>query len=199
MKQHLEQYLSQEAIVAVQPILDQYHLVLKIKSPRKTRHGDYRKLPNGTSQITINASLNQYAFLLTLIHEIAHHVAYLKFGRHILPHGPEWKQSFVNVMHPFLKEPYFDASLIPLLKRHFVNPKASSDTDGALALALKRFDPPNDKNYIFELTLGTLFRIPNGRVFKLGKQRTKRFECVETATGRTYLFSPNAEVELVEL
>ena len=27
--------------------------------------------------------------------------------------------------------------------------------------------------------------------------RTKRFECVEISSGRTYLFNPNAEVELL--
>jgi SprT protein len=199
MKQELEHYLPVETVAVIQPILEQYSLVLKIKSPRKTRHGDYRKLPNGLSQITINASLNQYAFLLTLIHEIAHHVAYLNFGRRILPHGKEWKHSFINLAQPFLREPFFDNALIPILKRHFYNPKASSDTDSVLALALKQFDPPNDKNYIFELSIGTLFKIPNGRIFKRGHQRTKRFECVETVSGRTYLFSPNAEVELIQI
>ncbi len=199
MKQQIEHYLSEETVAAIRPLLVQYGLLLKIKNPRKTRHGDYRQLPNGLCQITINASLNQYAFLLTLIHEISHHVAYLTFGRRILPHGKEWKRTFNNIAQPFLREPFFDHALIPILKKHFLNPKASSDTDAVLALALKQFDPPNDKNYIFELSIGALFKIPNGRIFRRGHQRVKRYECVETISGRTYLFSPNAEVELIEL
>ena len=45
---------------------------------------------------------------------------------------------------------------------------------------------------------GKEFKLYNGRVFKQGKQRRKRFECVEVTTGKLYLFNPNAEVELLE-
>jgi hypothetical protein len=88
--------------------------------------------------------------------------------------------------------------LLPLLALHFKNPKATSDTDSRLALALKTYDPPNDKNYIFEIPLGANFRLYNGKIFKRGKQRIKRFECTEVATGRIYLFNPNAEVEFLK-
>jgi hypothetical protein len=84
-----------------------------------------------------------------------------------------------------------------LLARHFKNPTASSDTDATLALALKQFDKENDKNYIFEIPFDSIFRIHNGKIFKKGALRTKRYECVEVSSGRTYLFNPNAEVELL--
>jgi len=75
--------------------------------------------------------------------------------------------------------------------------RASSDTDEKLALALKQFDPENDKNYIFEIPLGSKFRLHNGKIFQRGNKRVKRYECVEISTGRIYLFNPNAEVELL--
>ena len=53
------------------------------------------------------------------------------------------------------------------------------------------------KNYIFELPLGSVFRLYNGKVFKKGHKKVKRYECVELNTGRIYLFNPNAEVELL--
>ena len=87
------------------------------------------------------------------------------------------------------------AFLLPLLAKHFKNPKASSDTDSHLSLALKQYDEPNDKNYVFELPLGSKFQLYNGKIFKKGEQRVKRFECVELKTGRLYLFNPNAEVQ----
>jgi hypothetical protein len=86
-----------------------------------------------------------------------------------------------------------------LLARHFRNPSASSDTDTTLSLALKQFDQQNDKNYVFEIPYGSVFRISNGKIFKKIAVRTKRFECVEISTGKTYLFNPNAEVELLKL
>src|SRR5690606_39857049 len=65
--------------------------------------------------------------------------------------------------------------LLPLLARHFRNPKASSDTDATLALALKQFDErTSEKSYIFEVPYGAHFRIYNGKVFQKGAQRVKR-------------------------
>jgi hypothetical protein len=65
-------------------------------------------------------------------------------------------------------------------------------------LALKQYDAENDKNYIFELPYGSVFRISNGKIFKKIAQRVKRYECVEISSGRIYLFNPNAEVELLK-
>jgi hypothetical protein len=86
---------------------------------------------------------------------------------------------------------------LPLLARHFKNPTASSDTDATLSLALKQFDKQNDKNYIFEIPYGSVFRIHNGKIFKKMALRVKRYECLEISSGRMYLFNPNAEVELL--
>ena len=51
---------------------------------------------------------------------------------------------------------------------------------------------------MFELPMGSIFRLHNGKLYKKGKKRVKRYECVEVKTGRVYLFQPNAEVELVQ-
>lgn len=197
MHNTLQEYIPYQAIPDVIELLDHDNLVVKIKNERKTRHGDYRKLPNNKHQITINSNLNHYRFLVTLIHEIAHFEAYKSYGRHIKPHGIEWKHTFQQLMLPFLNPTIFPIELLPLLARHFKNPKASSDTDVKLALALKQFDPPNDKTYIFEVPLGREFRLYNGRVFRKGVKRRTRHEGVEVASGKLYLFNPNAEVELI--
>ena len=155
-------------------------------------------MPNGKHQITINSNLNVYRFLLTLIHEIAHFEAYKQFGRFVKPHGIEWKRNFQHLMLPFLNPEIFPNDLLPLLANHFKNPKASSDTDARLALALKQFDEPNDKTYIFEVSFNSKFKLDNGKVFKKGNKRVKRYECIEIKTGKLYLFNPNAEVQLLE-
>jgi hypothetical protein len=101
-------------------------------------------------------------------------------------------------MIPYIRPEIFPNHLLPLLARHFKNPTASSDTDATLALALKQFDQQNDKNYVFEIPYGSVFRIQNGKIFKKIAIRTKRFECLEISSGKTYLFNPNAEVELLK-
>jgi SprT-like family protein len=193
-----QKYIPEAAFPAVIKLLEHDKLVVKVKKERKTRHGDYKRLLNGQHQITINSNLNQYRFFMTLIHEIAHFEAYKTYGRFIKPHGVEWKRTFQHLMLPFLNPNIFPDKLLPLLAKHFKNPKASSDTDTNLALALKQFDAPNGKTYIFELPFGSTFKLYNGKIFQKGNKRVKRFECVEIKSGKLYLFNPNAEVELLK-
>ncbi len=197
MQNMLEQYIPETAIPKVLELLMHDHLVVLVKNERKTRHGDYKRLPNGRHQITVNSNLNAYRFLITLIHEIAHFEAYKEYGRFIKPHGIEWKRTFQRLMLPFLNPDIFPNELLPFLAKHFKNPKASSDTDTSLALALKQFDETNDKTFVFEIPLGKTFKLYNGRTFIKGNKRRKRIECVEVKSGKLYLFNPNAEVELL--
>jgi hypothetical protein len=198
MQKTLIDFIPTDSQQMVTDLLAIDNLNVKIKNERKTRHGDYRQLPNGKHQITVNSNLNPYRFLITLLHEIAHFEAYKNHGRFIKPHGKEWKQTFQHLMLPFLRPEVFPADLLPILAKHFKNPKASSDTDTQLALALKQFNEPNGKTYVFELPLGQSFKLYNGKVFKRGEKRRKRFECVEVKTGKLYLFNPNAEVEQLD-
>ena len=197
MKHILERYLPEHSVDIVFELIKIYGVNLKIVNERVTRHGDYRRDAKGYHQITVNASLNKYRFLMTLVHEIAHLAAFEKYGRNIKPHGIEWKSTFQKLMVPFIRPEIFPNHLLPLLARHFRNPKASSDTDATLSIALKQYDEVSDKNYIFEIPYGSNFRIYNGKIFKKGAQRVKRFECHEISTGKIYLFNPNAEVELL--
>lgn len=195
MQSKLQDFISPRALNLVLGLLKHENLTVIVKNERKTRHGDYRRLPNGKHQITVNSNLNEYRFLITLIHEIAHFEAYKNYGKFIKPHGAEWKRTFQHLMLPFLNPDIFPLELLPMLAKHFKNPKATSDTDTKLALALKKYDEPNGKSYIFEVPFGTLFKLYNGRIFKMGALRVKRYECLEVKTGKLYLFNPNAEVE----
>ena len=198
MSNVLQKYLPEHAVANCFELIKANHVHLKIANERQTRHGDYRKDTQGFHLITVNSSLNKYRFLITLIHEIAHLVAFEKYGRMIKPHGEEWKTTFQRLMVPFIRPEIFPNQLLPLLARHFRNPKASSDTDAKLAIALKAFDEKEtEKNYIFEIPMGSNFRIHNGKIFKKMALRVKRYECLEVSSGRLYLFQPNAEVELL--
>lgn len=199
METTLQKYLPERAVTPCFELIKTHGVHLKIVSHRVTRHGDYRRMPTGLHQITVNASLNKYRFLITLVHEIAHLVAFENYGRRIKPHGEEWKRTFQQLMVPFIRPEVFPSQLLPIIANHFRNPKASSSTDARLSIALKAYDVEERKHsYVYELPMGSIFRLYNGRLYKKGNKKVKRYECVELATGRLYLFQPNAEVELVE-
>jgi len=195
----LKKYLPERAVATCLELIQKTGVHLKIVNERVTRHGDYRRMPDGRHQITVNATLNQYRFLITLVHEIAHLVAFEKYGRRIKPHGLEWKHTFQHLMLPYIRPEIFPPKLLPLLAKHFRNPKASSSTDAKLSIALKQFDmQQSDNSYVFELPIGSVFRIHNGKLYQKGKKRVKRYECIELDSGRMFLFQPNAEVERIK-
>ena len=198
MNTTLQKYLPERAVDSIFELIRINDVHLKIVNQRQSKHGDYRRIPGGAHVITINNSLNKYAFLITLVHEIAHLVAFENYGRLIKPHGAEWKHTFRTLMLPFIRPEIFPKGLIGVVANHFKNPKASSDTDPQLSIALRQFDVKSSDvpdMYIYELLEGVNFRIQNGKIFKKGKKRVKRYECMELNTGRMYLFQPNAQVE----
>jgi len=194
LQHHYQTYIPEKAILIVQYLIEQHYFTLKIVNQRQTKHGDFRKMPDGRFQITINNSLNPYQFLLTLIHEIAHHVTYQKFGR-VQPHGKEWKTIFQHLMLPFLQPDIFPNHLLPILANYLKNPRASTDADVKLSLAFKEYSKEIGKNYIFEVPYGSLFKFKKG-VYKRGNKRRTRFECLHTTNKRVYLFNQNVEVEI---
>lgn len=196
MQHRYQTYIPEKAIPIVQYLIEQHHFTLKIVNQRQTKHGDFRKLPDGRFQITINNSLNQYQFILTLIHEIAHHVTYQKFGR-VQPHGKEWKTIFQHLMLPLLQPEIFPKHILPILANYLKNPKASTDADVKLSLAFKEFSKEPGKNYIFEVPYGSLFRFKKA-IYKRGNKRRTRIECVHITNRKVYLFNQNVEVTIYE-
>ena len=192
----LSKYIPENAIELVDEILIDHPVSIKIVNNRTTKHGDFKKAINGSLQITVNKSLNEYQFLLTLIHEIAHLVTYKKNGR-VKPHGIEWKLNFQHLMLPFLQPSIYPQNMLPYLANYLKNPKASTGADVNLTYVLKQHDEMSGKNFIFELQHGSIFTFKN-KSYKKGNKRRTRFECVELTSNRIYLFNQNAEVNFLK-
>ena len=194
MTPNFQKHIPENAINLVQSLMELHDINLKIVNQRQTKHGDFRKLPNGKFQITINNSLNSYQFLLTLVHEIAHHITFKKYGR-VQPHGKEWKQQFQHLMLPFLQSTIYPSDMLGPLAQYLKNPKASTDSDVKLSLALRENIAEIGKSFIFELPVNSTF-IFRDKLYIKGNKRRTRFECIQLETNRVYLFNQNAEVIL---
>ncbi len=84
--------------------------------------------------------------------------------------------------------------MLPFLARYFKNPKASTDTDADLSLALRGNVAETGKHFIFDIPFGSLFVFKN-TIYKRGNKRRTRYECMNMSNKKVYLFNQNVEIE----
>jgi len=194
----LKNFVPSESLPILQKWFAQRSFKLKIVKKRVTKHGDFRtKYNEDTPQITVNSSLNQYAFLITLTHEFAHLLVWNKHKHSVKAHGKEWKNEFTLLMNVLIGKNVFPDHLQNALTRHMKNPPASSSRDEQLIKELKKYDQPSNTIYLSELKKGDIFSLNGSRVFTKGVKRRTRYLCKEVSTKREYLIHGIAEVLIV--
>lgn len=195
----LAQYLPQGALEPILAYLHQYKIHLTITRARATVLGDYRNAVHGKNhRISVNGNLNPYAFLITLLHEMAHLLTYEKYGHAVAPHGKEWKQAYGALLAGFLDKKIFPADIARALQRSLHSPSATTCGEEHLMRVLKQYDKPKQGWAMVEaLAQGQLFKTSDGRIFRKGPKLRKRIQCTEVKTGQVYLFSAVYEVEIV--
>ncbi len=195
-KHPLSSHIPEQAIPYVESLLENTRVTIYITGQRKSKHGSFsEKGRDGRFRITVSRNNNPYAFLFTLIHEIAHLKVFSIYGRKALPHGEEWKDCFRQLMLPLLKDKIFPEDLTIVLANHLLNPAASSGTDPLLVKFMARYDHAGGNGHVFVDTLkdGESFIFHNRKFTRLHLIR-KRIKCREESTKKIYLFSPVAEV-----
>lgn len=195
----LQSYLPPNTYEPVLHYLQHYKVHLTVAKERKSILGDYRhRHGTNTHRISVNGNLNPYAFLITLLHELAHLLTFEKWGNRVAAHGKEWKSVFGQLLAQFIEHDVFPPALKTVLLQSLQNPAASSCADEALLRTLRQYDANKGNSHFVEsLPEGALFKTHDGRVFQKGQKMRKRFRCLEVATKRMYLFSPVYEVEVV--
>ncbi len=184
-------FLPPAAVVHVAPLLAAYELHVRIARPRRTKLGDHRPPAVGRTahRISINSNLNPYAFLTTLLHEVAHAATWERHRprRRVRPHGPEWKREFEAILEPVVGAGVLPDEVAAALARSMRNPAAATCSDRGLALALARYDePPAGRVRVEDLVEGTFVRIESGQAFRADRQVRTRRKCFECGTGREY-------------
>lgn len=196
----LQDYLPAGSFDEVLYYLQHHKVHLTITRKRQTVLGDYRHaVHEKTHRISVNGNLNKYAFLITLLHELAHLFTHEKFGHRVQAHGAEWKNEFSMILAKFLLKNIFPDDIRKALLHTLQNPAASSCGDERLLRVLHRYDEKAEGVHLVEqVPEGALFMIHGGRIFRKGEKIRKRYKCVELKTGKLYLFSAVYEVKLTE-
>ena len=195
----LAQFLPEGSFEAVAPYFKAYSIRLSLTRHRRSLHGDYRA-PSRTHpyhRITVNATLNPYSFLITLLHEIAHLTTTVKHGLRVSPHGREWKAEFQIVLQPVVGRGLFPPEVEQALQAYLHDPAASTCTDPRLFKALSRYDAQAEGQiHADEVPVGAYFELGGRKFQKLENLRT-RSRCRDTETGRIYFVQGVAPVRLL--
>jgi len=159
-----------------------------------TKLGDFRQeSPGGHFTITINKNLNQYQFLITFIHELAHLKVAVDHTSSVKSHGREWKTAFKELLNPLLNTNIFPEPLCSVLTKHMINPKAAAGSDPRLWNALLVHNEGIPKDNLNSIDDNSSFLFRNKRFVKVKKRRT-RILCKDETSGRMYLIPGIAEV-----
>ncbi|ASW75308.1 transcription elongation protein SprT [Chryseobacterium piperi] len=190
--QSLEKYLPSNTLQYLKVWFSDYYIHIKITRNRNSKLGDYRKLPDHSHEITINSTLVPELFFFVLTHELAHLIAFEKYGRRILPHGNEWKATFRLMLLESIEA--YSEDLRPIINRFSKSPKANFMASPDLVKYF-HIEKQDDKlQFIEELQKGDYFMYRNEKYFLEGLIK-KNYLCKNLATGRKYSFKPLARVE----
>lgn len=188
----LEKFLPENALPYLKIWFGSYSCHLKITKNRNSKLGDYRKLPDKSHQITVNGTLEPQLFFFVLTHELAHLIAFEKYGRRISPHGAEWKQTFREMLLESLTV-YAD-DLRPIIQKFSKSPKANFMASPDL---VKYFHVPkedDEQTFIENLKKGELFEYKK-EIFVIEETTKKRYLCKNIKSSRKYYFRNLAQVK----
>lgn len=194
---YLRRWIPGQAAELILQYLNHYQVHLTITRERKSVLGDYRHATaSANHRISVNGNLNPYSFLITLIHELAHLVTFMEFGNRVQSHGREWKRIYRKILEEFLPLKVFPADVLTALKKNLHDLPATSCADEHLMRVLRKYDDDKEGLMLVEqIPEGGCFSLEDERVFRKGKKLRKRYQCIEVATGKLYLFSPIYEVK----
>ncbi len=181
--------------------IHQYKVHLVVSKHRKSVLGDYRHAGHwGNHRISVNGSLNKYEFLITLLHELAHLLTYEQYKNRVDPHGQEWKTHYSRLLVDFVRQKVFPSDIEQALQKSIISPSATANGETELLLVLRKYNPLQREGYVHvaDIAEGALFQMDNGKIFRKGPKRRKRFECIEIKTGLHYSVSPVIEVRIVD-
>jgi hypothetical protein len=196
----LNAYLPDGAFEPVVALINQYKVHLTVTKARKSVLGDYRHAFQGANhKISVNGNLNKYEFLITLLHELAHLLCYEQYRNRVDAHGKEWKNLYGHLLAQFIQQGLFPDDIKKALSKTLLNPAATANGETKLLLVLRKYNEIKKAGValIAHIAEGILFESLNGKIFRRGKKRRIRIECVEVATGQVYSFSALTEVKLV--
>lgn len=188
----LEQYLPSDTQPFLRRWFASYKIHIRITRDRNSKLGDYRKMPDKSHEISINSTLDRQLFFFVLTHELAHLIAFEKFGGRISAHGQEWKSTFREMLLESIS--IYTSDLQPVIRQFSKNPKANFMASPELVRYFHVDDPDDSQFFVEQLAPDSEF-LYKGDLYKMIEKKKKLYLCVNLKNSKKYLFRPLAKVE----
>ena len=188
----LERFLPENALPFLRKWFGEHYIHIKITRERNSKLGDYRRMPDKSHKITINATLQPQLFFFVLTHELAHLLAFENFGRRIAPHGAEWKHTFREMLLESIA--IYSEDLRPIILKFSRSPKANFMASPDLVKYFHIENVDDETSYVDDLEIGDRF-IYRKQTFVIKEKRKINYLCKNLDNGKAYIFKPLARVE----
>ena len=193
---NLEKYLPENTLPILKKWFGEHYIHIKITRGRNSKLGDYRRMPDKSHQITVNSTLQPQLFFFVLTHELAHLLAFEKFGNRIAPHGMEWKHTFRDMLLESIE--IYEEDLKPIIKKFSLSPKANFMASPDLVRYFHIEDLEENHYFIEQLEVGNKF-IYRQQTYIIQEKLKKNYICKNLSNGKNYIFKPLAKVEKTDI
>ena len=193
----LLEHLPAQSLELVENWMKQYPASLKITQRRNSKMGDYRPpLNTPRHRISVNGDLYPDAFLVTLVHEIAHLFVWERYKRTVRPHGVQWKNQFRLMLKECSDRKIFNGEVRGIVERFISGDISYSMFNLHFEKKIYEIHGGDGDILLAEIPPDSVFSIQNGRTFIKKEKLRTRFRCQEIRSGRYYLISSLARVKL---
>jgi len=202
LAQILQNHCPTGSETLLQSWLQNRHVIIRISRDRVSKLGDFRSAQNGSpARISINKGLSQIEFLVTLVHELAHHDTYRAKGirqrwnrKRVPPHGVEWKEAFRRYIVEIIESGVVEEEVNEALRKCYLMRERIATSPCMVLKRLIEIDLEEDILRVYDLEEGEKFVLSSGRIFIRGIKLRTRYRCQEVKTGKIYTIHGLAEV-----
>ena len=188
----LQKYLPENTTPFLRKWFDDFYIHIKITKGRNSKLGDYRKMPDKSHQITVNSTLQPQLFFFVLTHELAHLIAFERYGFRISPHGTEWKNTFREMLLESLS--IYEDDLKPIIFKFSKSPKANFMASPDLVRFFHISNSEDETDFLENFIIGENFKYKN-QAYLINEKSKKNYICTNLNTGKKYIFKPLSRVE----
>jgi N-glycosylase/DNA lyase len=172
---------------------------LKVTKERATKYGDYSTpINNKKQQITVNGNLDQFSFLLTLLHELAHLRVYEKHSYRIKPHGEQWKNEFANYLRLAIEHHLFPEEIAKPIRKYYISKLSFTHNSRVHVLnSILNFLKKEIPMRLQDIPLNSKAILSNGMM--ITKIEQKRTRCICKDHSNNKLYSIHKSIEVLEI